>query len=65
MPGIHQRKSRDGAVVLADGEGCGVLQHLIGERLGRGRPDLADDRKRTSTTGPSWRSFSIAAAGLR
>jgi hypothetical protein len=38
-------QSRDVAVVLANGEGGGVLQHLIGERLGRGRPDLADDRE--------------------
>ncbi len=38
-------QSRDVAIVLANGEGGGVLQHLIGQRLRRGRPDLADDRE--------------------
>ena len=37
--------SRDGAVVLADGEGVGVFQHLVGQRLRGGGPDFSDDRK--------------------
>jgi hypothetical protein len=38
-------QSRDIAIVLANGEGGGVLQHLIGQRLRRGRPDFANDRE--------------------
>ena len=59
-------QSRDIAIVLANGEGRGVLQHLIGKRLRRRRPDFADDRENAlPLPGPKVRSFSIAAAGLR
>jgi len=38
-------KSGDGAVVLANGEGVGVLQYPIRKRLRRRGPHLADDRE--------------------
>jgi hypothetical protein len=44
-PGHPPAHARDFAVVLADGEGVGVLQHPIGQRLRRGGPDPADNGK--------------------
>ena len=45
MPGIHQRSPATVPSSLRMVKVVGVLQHLIGERLRRRGPDLADDRE--------------------